>query len=89
MRMLSTQRLVSKYNMLLKKQGFLEEIDDFRSGTGNIQDEPGAPSSAKKEVLKKKNKQTNPKQQKPTLMRVCQRDTGPTKRALNVQSWNI
>lgn len=27
MKTLSTQRLVSKYNMLLKKQGFLEEID--------------------------------------------------------------
>ena len=29
MRMLSTQRLVSKYNMLLKKQGFLDEISLF------------------------------------------------------------
>ena len=29
MRTLSTQRLVSKYNLLLKKQGLLEEIDSF------------------------------------------------------------
>ena len=60
-------------------------MDDFSSATGNIQDEPGAPSSVKKEALKN-NKNKN---KKPTLMRVCQRDTGPTKRALNVQSWKI
>lgn len=29
MRTLSTQRLVSKHNLLLKKQGLLEETDSF------------------------------------------------------------
>lgn len=37
-------------------------MDDSKTGTGNIQDEPGAPSSVKKEALKNnKNKNKKPK----------------------------
>lgn len=40
------------------------------TGTGTIQDRPGALMPINKEVLKKK----NPQNKTPTLMGICQRD---------------
>lgn len=42
------------------------------TGTGTIQDRPGALMPINKEVLKKKKK--NPQNKTPTLMGICQRD---------------
>lgn len=41
------------------------------TGTGTIQDRPGALMPINKEVLKKKK---NPQNKTPTLMGICQRD---------------